>query len=138
MQFFLISFCYIFAFTNLKRNLLKTNLLLLQKGVSMAQRARIKLIGNDPQSLQKICNQIQKIAERTGVRIRGPIPIPSKRIVLPVRKSPCGNGTATYDHLEMKLHKRIIDMDAEEKSMRLLMRIHVPEDVHIEIAIERK
>ncbi|MCK4895985.1 MAG: 30S ribosomal protein S10, partial [Candidatus Heimdallarchaeota archaeon] len=55
----------------------------------MAQRARIKLIGNDPQSLQKICNQIQKIAERTGVRIRGPIPIPSKRIVLPVRKSPC-------------------------------------------------
>jgi len=113
-------------------------LLLLQKGVSMSQRARIKLIGNDPQSLQKICNQIQKIAERTGVRIRGPIPIPSKRIVLPVRKSPCGNGTATYDHLEMKLHKRIIDMDAEEKSMRLLMRIHVPEDVHIEIAIERK
>ena len=104
----------------------------------MAQRARIKLIGNDPYSLQKICNQIQKIAERTGVRIRGPIPLPSKRIVLPVRKSPCGNGTATYDHLEMKLHKRIIDMDAEEKSMRLLMRIHVPEDVHIEIAIERK
>lgn len=104
----------------------------------MAQRARIKLIGNDPQSLQKICNQIQKIAERTGVRIRGPIPIPSKRIVIPVRKSPCGNGTATYDHFEMKLHKRIIDMDAEEKSMRLLMRIHVPEDVHIEIAIERK
>lgn len=123
---------------NLKRNLLKTNLLPLQKGVAMAQRARIKLIGNDPQSLQKICNQIQKIAERTGVRIRGPIPIPSKRIVIPVRKSPCGNGTATYDHLEMKLHKRIIDMDAEEKSMRLLMRIHVPEDVHIEIAIERK
>ncbi len=104
----------------------------------MSQRARIKLIGNDHQSLQKICNQIQKIAERTGVRIRGPIPIPSKRIVIPVRKSPCGNGTATYDHYEMKLHKRIIDMDAEEKSMRLLMRIHVPEDVHIEIAIERK
>ena len=113
-------------------------MLLLQKGVAMAQRARIKLIGNDPQSLQKICNQIQKIAERTGVRIRGPIPIPSKRIVIPVRKSPCGNGTATYDHFEMKLHKRIIDMDAEEKSMRLLMRIHVPEAVHIDIAIERK
>ncbi|MHA2254684.1 MAG: 30S ribosomal protein S10 [Candidatus Heimdallarchaeaceae archaeon] len=104
----------------------------------MAQRARIRLIGNDPHSIQKICNQIQKIAERTGVRIRGPIPLPSKRIVLPVRKSPCGNGTATYDHFEMKLHKRISDMDAEEKSMRLLMRIHVPEDVHIEIAIERK
>jgi len=104
----------------------------------MAQRARIKLIGNDPHSLQKICGQIQKIAERTGVRIKGPIPLPSKRIVLPVRKSPCGNGTATFDHLEMKLHKRIIDIDAEEKSMILLMRIHVPEDVHIEIAIERK
>ncbi len=103
----------------------------------MAERARIRLIGHNPESLQKICNQIQKIAERTGVRIRGPIPLPSKHIVLPVRKSPCGNGTATYDHLEMKLHKRIIDMDAEEKSMRLLMRIHVPEDVHIEITLRR-
>ncbi|MHA1302414.1 MAG: 30S ribosomal protein S10 [Candidatus Heimdallarchaeaceae archaeon] len=101
----------------------------------MTQKARIRLIGNNPDSLQRICNQIQKIAERTGVRIRGPIPLPSKRIVLPVRKSPCGNGTNTFDHLEMKLHKRIIDMDAEEKSMRLLMRIHVPEDVHIEIAL---
>jgi len=103
----------------------------------MAQKARIRIIGNDPKSLQRICNQIQRIAERTGVRIKGPIPLPSKRVVIPVRKSPCGNGTATYDHLEMKIHKRIIDMDAEEKSMRLLMRIHVPEDVHIEIAIER-
>ena len=103
----------------------------------MTQRARIRLIGNNPQSLQRICNQIQKIAERTGVRIRGPIPLPSKRIVLPVRKSPCGNGTSTYEHFDLKLHKRIIDMDAEEKSMRLLMRIHVPEDVHIEIALER-
>lgn len=104
----------------------------------MLQRARIRLIGNNPTSLQKLCDQIQKIAERTGVRIKGPIPLPSRRIVIPVRKSPCGNGTATYDHLEMKLHKRIIDMDAEEKSMRLLMRIHVPEDVHIEIAMRQR
>ncbi len=104
----------------------------------MLQRARIRLIGNNPASLQKLCDQIQKIAERTGVRIKGPIPLPSRRIVIPVRKSPCGNGTATYDHLEMKLHKRIIDMDAEEKSMRLLMRIHVPEDVHIEIAMRQR
>lgn len=102
----------------------------------MAQKARIRLIGNNANSIQKICNQIQRIAERTGVRIKGPIPLPSKRIIIPVRKSPCGNGTATYDHLEMTIHKRIIDMDAEEKSMRLLMRIHVPEDVHIEIALE--
>ena len=66
----------------------------------------------------------------------GPIPLPTKRMVVPTRKSPDGEGTATWDHWEMRVHKRLIDLDADERALRQLMRIQVPKNVNIEIVLE--
>ncbi len=67
----------------------------------------------------------------------GPIPLPTKRMVVPTRKSPDGEGTATWDHWEMRVHKRMIDLDADERALRQLMRIQVPKNVNIEISWTR-
>ncbi len=99
----------------------------------MTSKARIRLLGTDPKELAKLCNELKQISERTGVRMKGPVPLPTRRIIIPVRKSPCGNGTQTWDHFELKIHKRLIDIDAEEKAMRALMRIQVPDDIRVEI-----
>ena len=56
----------------------------------MVSKARIRLSGTDPGDLNSICDEISKIAEKTGVKLRGPIPLPTKRLVVPTRKSPCG------------------------------------------------
>lgn len=66
----------------------------------------------------------------------GPIPLPTKRMVVPTRKSPDGEGTATWDHWEMRVHKRMIDLDADDRALRQLMRIQVPKNVNIEIVLE--
>ncbi|MBU2617738.1 MAG: 30S ribosomal protein S10 [Euryarchaeota archaeon] len=102
----------------------------------MAQRARIRLSGTNPAELDAICDQIKQIAEKTGVSISGPVPLPTKRLIVPCRKSPDGEGTATWDHWEMRVHKRLIDIDADERALRQLMRIQVPKDVSIEIVLE--
>ncbi|HEX58703.1 MAG TPA: 30S ribosomal protein S10 [Methanomicrobia archaeon] len=102
----------------------------------MPQRARIKLSSTDHRKLDEICKQVRKIAETTGVRISGPIPLPTKRLVVPVRKSPDGEGTATWEHWEMRIHKRLIDIDADERALRQLMKIPIPKDVHIEIVLK--
>ncbi len=102
-----------------------------------AQRARIRLSGQNKESLARICNQVGKIAERTGVRMSGPIPLPTKIITVPVRKSPCGNGTQTFAHYEMRIHKRLIDIDAEERTLKQIMRVKMPEDIHVEIELSR-
>ena len=102
----------------------------------MKQKARIKLSGISPKELDEICHQIKQIAERTGVAISGPIPLPTKRLIVPCRKSPDGEGSETYDHWEMRIHKRLIDIDADERALRQLMRIQVPRDVNIEIVLE--
>ncbi|MFW9921892.1 MAG: 30S ribosomal protein S10 [Candidatus Thorarchaeota archaeon] len=102
-----------------------------------AQRARIRLSGQNTETLAKICGQIGKIAERTGVRIAGPIPLPTRVLTVPVRKSPCGNGTATFEHYEMRIHKRLIDIDAEERTLKQIMKVKMPEDIHVEIELSR-
>ena len=101
----------------------------------MAQRARISLSGTDPKKVDSVCGRIKSISQRTGVAIRGPIPLPTKRLVVPVRKSPDGEGSETWDRWEMRIHKRLIDLDADERALRQLMRIQVPDGVNIEIVL---
>jgi small subunit ribosomal protein S10 len=101
----------------------------------MSQRARISLSGTDPEKVDGVCNQIKMISEKTGVDMSGPIPLPTKRLKVPVRKSPDGEGSETWDRWEMRVHKRLIDLDADERALRQLMRIQVPDGVNIEIVL---
>ena len=102
----------------------------------MAQKARISLSGTDPKRVDGVCDQIKRISERTGVQMKGPIPLPTKRLAVPVRKSPDGEGSETWERWEMRIHKRLIDLDADERALRQLMRIEVPDGVHIEIVLK--
>ncbi len=101
----------------------------------MVQTARISLSGTDAKKVDGVCSQIRAISERTGVSMRGPIPLPTKRLRVPVRKSPDGEGSETWDRWEMRVHKRLIDLDADERALRQLMRIQVPDGVNIEIIL---
>ncbi|MHB8606416.1 MAG: 30S ribosomal protein S10 [Thermoplasmatota archaeon] len=101
----------------------------------MAHTARISLAGTDPTKIDGVCQQIKTISERTGVDMAGPIPLPTRRLIIPIRKSPDGEGSETYDHWEMRVHKRLIDIDADERALRQLMRIQVPDSVNIEIVL---
>ena len=102
----------------------------------MVERARIRLSSTKPGDLNQICEEIRKIAEKTGVRLRGPIPLPTKRLVVPTRKSPCGEGTHTWDKWEMRIHKRLVGIEADERAMRQVMKVNVPDNVSIEIELK--
>ena len=97
------------------------------------QKARIKLACTEIEKINEVCEAIRGIAEQTGVDIRGPIPLPTKKLKLTTRKSPCGDGTATWDNFEMRVHKRLIDLGIDERALRLVMRIPIPEGLNIEI-----
>jgi small subunit ribosomal protein S10 len=97
------------------------------------KKVRIKLSSTDIGKLDEVCQQIVEIASRTGIEWSGPIPLPTKRLKLTVRKSPDGEGTATFDRWEMRIHKRLIDLQADDRALRQLMRVPIPEEVAIEI-----
>jgi small subunit ribosomal protein S10 len=101
----------------------------------MVRKARIRLSSPNLEDLQRVCEEIKAISQKTGVRIRGPIPLPTKRLVVTTRKAPSGQGSHTFDHWEMRIHKRLIDMDAEDRALKSLMRVRIPDSVHIEIEL---
>ncbi len=99
------------------------------------KRTRIILLGTNHKSLDKFVEEIRKIAEKTGARYSGPVYLPTRRIVIPTRRSPCGQGSETWDKFELRIHKRLIDIEQNERAMKHLIRLPVPEDVYIEVRL---
>ena len=101
-----------------------------------SSRACISLHALSHPIVDSVCEQIKSISDHTGVGMTGPIPLPTKKLKVPVRKSPDGEGSETWDRWEARLHKRLIYIDADERAMRQLMRIQIPDGVKISIQIQ--
>jgi|SRR3989344_3704389 len=100
------------------------------------QKARIKLASTEIDKLNQITESIKEIAKKTKTKMRGPIPIPTKRLKITTRKSPDGEGKASWERYEMRVHKRLIDLGIDERALRLVMRVPIPEGVNIEIEVK--
>src|SRR3990170_3912709 len=97
------------------------------------QKARIKIASTDIAKVNAICEYIKDITDKTGVDMRGPIPLPTKKLKITTRKSPSGEGKASWERYEMRVHKRLIDLGIDERALRLVMRVPIPEGLNIEI-----
>ena len=97
------------------------------------QKARIKLASTEIDKVNQTCSYIKDIAEKTGVVMRGPIPLPTKKLRIATRRCPCGDGSATWERFEMRIHKRLIDLGIDERALRLVMKVPIPEGLNIEI-----
>ncbi len=99
-------------------------------------KVRIKLNSTDIKMLNEICDSIRSIAKKSGIAISGPVPLPTKKLKVTTRKSPCGDGTATFDNFEMRIHKRLIDLPANEKVLHHIMRMRIPKNINIKIEMK--
>ncbi|MDA4113701.1 MAG: 30S ribosomal protein S10 [Thaumarchaeota archaeon] len=101
----------------------------------MPQFARIKLTSANVEQLDRLAKQIREIAEKTGVKCKGPQPLPTRRLKITTRKAPTGEGTHTFDHWQLRIHRRILDVEPSERTMRQITRLEIPEDVKIELTL---
>jgi len=99
-------------------------------------KVRIKLSSIEVAPINAVIQSIKEITNRAGVIMRGPIPLPTKRLKITTRKSPCGNGTATFDRFEMRVHRRIIDIPAEDRILHPIMKLQIPRSVQIKIEMK--
>ncbi|MBN3037451.1 MAG: 30S ribosomal protein S10 [Candidatus Diapherotrites archaeon] len=100
------------------------------------QVATVKLTGPDYKKLDDVCAQIKDICKRTGAKVSGPIPLPTKKLKIPTRRSPCGDGSETFEQWEMRIHKRLLNIETDERTLRQVMRVQVPDQVSIEIELK--
>lgn len=104
--------------------------------MQMTQIASIKLVSPDYSKLEEVCKEIKEITAKTGAKLSGPVPLPTKKLIVPTRKSPCGDGSETWEKWQMRIHKRLITIEADERTLRQIMRVQVPDQVHIEIELK--
>ena len=102
----------------------------------MAQIASIKLVSPEYEKLQEVSSEIKDIAKSTGAKISGPIPLPTKKLTVTTMKSPCGDGSVTWEKWQMRVHKRLINIEADERTLRQIMRVQIPDQVHVEIELK--
>jgi small subunit ribosomal protein S10 len=98
-----------------------------------AGRLRVKLKSYDHRVIDEAALKIMDVAMATGAKIIGPIPLPTKRSVIPVLESPFTDKDA-QEHFEVLVHKRLIDIiDPNERTIDSLSNLDLPAGVSVEI-----
>jgi len=99
------------------------------------QKIRIKLKAYDHASLDHSSDEIVRTAKRTGARISGPVPLPTKRTIYTVLRSPHVD-KKSREQFETRIHKRLIDIyDSNPQTVDSLMKLDLPAGVDIEIQV---
>lgn len=101
-----------------------------------SQKIRIKLKSFDHRLIDISTKEIVDTAKRTGARVRGPIPLPTRIEKMTILISPHVNKGA-MDQYEIKTHKRVIDIEEpNDKTVDALMKLDLAAGVDVEISLE--
>ena len=99
------------------------------------QRIRIRLKAYDHRILDQSTKEIVNTAQRTGARVSGPIPLPTKISRYTVLRSPHID-KKSREQFEIRTHIRLMDiLDAQPQTIDALMRLDLPAGVDVEIKL---
>ena len=99
------------------------------------QRIRIRLKAYDHRILDQSAREIVNTAQRTGARVSGPIPLPTKISRFTVLRSPHID-KKSREQFEIRTHLRLMDiLDAQPQTVDALMRLDLPAGVDVEIKL---
>eukprot|EP00769_Ergobibamus_cyprinoides_P003540 gnl/Ergobibamus_cyprinoides/491.p8 GENE.gnl/Ergobibamus_cyprinoides/491~~gnl/Ergobibamus_cyprinoides/491.p8 ORF type:complete len:103 (+),score=47.10 gnl/Ergobibamus_cyprinoides/491:3335-3643(+) len=98
---------------------------------------RVTLVSRNVASLERVSADIVRNIKQQRLDMRGPIRMPTKNLAITTRKSPCGEGSKTWDRFEMRIHKRVIDMTTSPAGLRDITKVPVDEGVSIAVTIQQ-
>lgn len=103
--------------------------------VQQTQKIRIKLKAYDSKLIDTSSERIVRTVKQTGAVISGPIPLPTRRTVYTVNRSPHVN-KKSREQFETRVHKRLIDiLSSTQKTVDALMRLELPAGVDVEVKV---
>lgn len=96
---------------------------------------RIRLKAFDHRLIDRSAKEIVETAKRTGARVKGPIPLPTRKERFTVLISPHVNKDAR-DQYELRTHKRLMDiLDPTDKTVDALMKLNLAAGVDVQIKL---
>ncbi|OCK84416.1 ribosomal protein S1 [Lepidopterella palustris CBS 459.81] len=97
-------------------------------------KIRITLTSKNVKSLEKVCQELIDRAKTKDLRVKGPVRLPTKILKITTRKTPNGEGSKTWDTFEMRVHKRLIDLNAPTEVVKQII-INIEAGVEVEVTI---
>ncbi len=108
---------------------------MVKKTENATQNIRIRLKAFDHKLIDQSAVEIVETAKRTGARVRGPIPLPTKMERFTILISPHVDKDAR-DQYEIRTHKRIMDiLDPTDKTVDALMKLDLAAGVDVQIKL---
>ncbi len=106
-----------------------------KEGAMERKRMRIKLKAFDNRLLDQSAKEIIEMLKKTGVKISGPVPLPTKREVYTVLRSPHVN-KKSREQFQIKIHKRVIDViEPTARTVDSLSKLSLPAGVEVEMKL---
>lgn len=82
-----------------------------------------------------MCTDLILRAKTDEIQVKGPVRMPTKHLRITTRKSPCGEGTNTWDKFELRIHKRLLDLYASTNQVKRITSITMEPGVEAEVTI---
>merc|ERR1712227_1063500 len=98
-------------------------------------RTRITLTGRNVKILEKVCADLIRGATEKQLKVKGPVRMPTKVLRITTRKTPCGEGSKTWDRYQMRIHKRLIDLHSSSEIVKQITSISIEPGVTVEVTI---
>ncbi len=98
-------------------------------------KIRIRLSGERPTDLDNVVSQIKELSRMLNMTFTGPVRLPRRKLEISCRRTPCGDGTDTYEHWEKRVSKRLCDVEGDEKYIKQILRIKVPTNVFVKVSL---
>ena len=103
--------------------------------MATSQKIRIKLKSYDHSLVDKSAEKIIRTVKQTGAVVSGPIPLPTKKSIYTVLRSPHVD-KKSREQFEHRAHKRLIDiLSTSSKTVDALMKLELPSGVDVEIKV---
>ena len=101
--------------------------------MAQAPRIRVKLKAYDHRVLDLSTKEIIETVERTGAKVSGPVPLPSKRELYTVLRGPFID-KKSREQFQLVTHKRLLDIvDPTSKTIDALRKLNLPSGVYVEV-----
>ncbi|MDI6703471.1 MAG: 30S ribosomal protein S10 [bacterium] len=103
--------------------------------MAISQRIRIRLSSYDHRVIDRSAKEIVETCKRTGVKISGPIPLPTKISRYTVLRSPHVD-KKSREQFEIRVHKRLLDiLEPSQDTVNALMKLDLPAGIDVEIKL---
>lgn len=106
-----------------------------QEPEQQIHKIRITLTSTKVKQLENVSANIIRNASQSNIVKKGPVRMPTKVLKITTRKTPNGEGSKTWDAYEMRIHKRVIDLQAPASTVKRITQITIEPGVDVEVTI---